>query len=454
MKPLLFSSIRLIPLSFLLTILTGAILLTLPVSSATGSATDFITALFTATTSVCVTGLVVVDTFSHWSLFGHIVILVLIQLGGLGVISVLSMLMLITQRKFSLSNRKILQDSLNLNTDVGVLKFLKRVFRGTIATELAGAALYSYAFVPEFGFVKGLWISLFNSVSAFCNAGIDIMGPDSLERFQEDPYVLGITMVLIIMGGLGFVVWFDISNTTRSGLARRFNPIQIFKRFNEHTKVAITVTFFLIISGAICFYASEYDNPFTIGRLGQRDRIINCLFQSVTLRTAGFCTFPQENLSGISCIIADILMFIGGSPMGTAGGIKTVTFFLMLLWILSYIRAKDKTIIFKRKVNDELMHKATVVVILAMFNVIILTLLLLAVNPMSAEDALFEIISGSGTVGLTRGITSTLNNHGRLVVIAAMYLGRIGPVSMALFFTNGRPRKRVNDYLEGKFYVG
>ncbi len=454
MKLTRIPSMRLIPLSFLVAILVGSLLLILPISSADGNWTDFVTALFTATTSVCVTGLTVVDTFSYWSTFGHVVILFLIQIGGFGIITVISMIMLLTQRKFSLGDRKMLQDSLNLDTEAGILKILSRIFKGTLSVELLGALMYSIVFIPEFGPVKGAWISIFNAISAFCNAGIDIIGPNSLKPYSSNPYVLFVTMLLIVLGGLGYVVWFDLAHVIKKGVKSRFTPVQIFKRFSEHTKLVLAMTFALIAIGWLVFFIAEYDNPLTLKNMSIPDKIFNSLFESITLRTAGFASFSQAGITDLSCVIAYILMFIGGSPVGTAGGIKTVTFFLALMGIITYIRSEDSNILFGRRVSGESMRKSSVIVYVSMFSVITFTLLLNATNPVTLQDALFEVISSLATVGLSMDLTSNLNTIGRLIIIVCMYLGRIGPISMAIFFA-GRIRQKNNQhYLEGKFFVG
>lgn len=448
------SSTRLIPLSFLFAILIGTFLLMLPISSATKNWTDFPTSLFTATTSVCVTGLVVVDTFCYWSLFGKIIILGLIQIGGLGIITVISMLMLLMQKKFSLSDRKVLQDSLNLNTDSGVLKLLIRIVRGTLIIELFGALLYMISFIPEFGIAKGIWISVFTSVSAFCNAGIDIIGTTSLADYHSNPLVLLVTIMLIVLGGLGYVVWFDLSTNVRKGIKRKFNPVQIFKRLNEHTRLVLTVTVTLILFGWIFFFIAEYHNPQTIGNMSTFNKLTNSLFESVTLRTAGFSSFSQSGLTDLSCVISYVLMFIGGSPVGTAGGVKTVTFFLAMMGVFSYIRSHNSNILFHRRVSDDSMRKASVIVYVSSFAVILLTLALIMVNPVRLEDALFEVISASATVGLTRDLTMGLNLAGRMIIVFAMFLGRIGPISLAVFFAGKTRGDSQNKYLEGKFLVG
>ena len=448
------SSVQLIPLSFLVAILLGALLLMLPIASASGQWTNPLTALFTATTSACVTGLVVVDTYSYFSLFGHIVILCLIQVGGLGIITVISMIMLITQKKFSLGDRKMLQDSLNLNTDVGILRLLIRIFKDVLKVELTGTVLYAIAFIPEFGVGRGLWYSFFTSISAFCNAGIDIIGPRSLMDYHSNPLIMATTILLIVMGGLGYVVWFDISEKIRYGIRHRFTPRQVVTRFNEHTKLVLFVTFALIASGAVFFFCAEYNNPGTIGFMSFPHKIINSLFESVTLRTAGFSSFPQENMTDISCVMSYFLMFIGGSPIGTAGGVKTVTIFLAFLNVFTYIRGDDQCIVFHRRVTEENMRKATAVVSVAAFTIVFLTLVLITTNPISVQDGLYEVISASATVGLSRGWTGNLNNIGRIIIIIAMYLGRIGPISLAIFFAGRKHHEGKCKFAEGDFFVG
>ncbi|MCR4830249.1 MAG: potassium transporter TrkH [Pseudobutyrivibrio sp.] len=448
------SSVQLIPLSFLFAIVMGGLILMLPISSATGQWTNPLIALFTSTTSTCVTGLVVVDTYNYFSIFGQVIILCLIQIGGLGIITVISMIMLITQKKFSLGDRKMLQESLNLDTDVGILRILIRISKDVFKVELVGAILYSIVFIPDFGVAKGIWYSVFHSISAFCNAGIDIIGDSSLIAYKENPLVMITTMLLIILGGLGYVVWFDMSEKIKAGIKKGFTPVQIFKRFEEHTKLVVTVTSVLIVSGALFFFVAEYNNYGTIGDLSLFHKIMNSFFESITLRTAGFCSFPQENMTDFSCLMSYMLMFIGGSPIGTAGGVKTVTIFLAVLNVVSYIRGDDQSIVFHKRVTEESMRKATVIVSVAAFTIIVLTLALIITNPINIQDALYEVISASATVGLSRGLTSNLNKIGQILIIIAMYLGRIGPISLAIFFAGRGHHKSKCRYTEGDFFVG
>ncbi|MBR3475330.1 MAG: potassium transporter TrkH [Oscillospiraceae bacterium] len=448
------SPVHIIPLSFLLAIAVGTLLLLLPAASAEGAETDFLTALFTSTTSVCVTGLVVVDTYAHWSLFGKVVILILIQLGGLGIVTAISMVMLFLRRRFSLRSRTLLLDALNLDSRLGLLSFLARIFKWTLIVEGLGAALYCFAFIPRFGPVKGIWVSVFTSISAFCNAGIDIIGPDSLHGYAGSPLVLIVTMGLIVLGGLGYIVWFDLGRCAKDAIHFRFSPRQALRRLGEHSRLVLRLTLWLILLGAVLIFLAEYRNPDTLGNMSPGGKVLNSLFQSVTFRTAGFYAVPQEKLGTFSCLVGYLWMFIGGSPIGTAGGVKTVTMFLVLANTISYTNARKATTLFRRRISDELMQKAAAIVMISFLTMFVSALLLLAFEPVSMTDGLFEAVSAVATVGLSRGLTPSLHTAGRLVIIATMYLGRIGPISMALFLARPKPGKNSVTYGEGKFYVG
>ncbi|MBP5599164.1 MAG: potassium transporter TrkH [Lachnospiraceae bacterium] len=454
MNKRLFSSVQMIPISFFAAIIVGAFLLMFPFASKDGSWTSFVDALFTSATSICVTGLTVVDTGNYWSIFGQTIILILIQIGGLGVITVFSIIMIVAQKKFTLSDRIMLKDALNLETTSGVIKFMIRIIKMTAFVEILGAALYSIEFIPRYGVLKGIRVSLFNSVSAFCNAGMDILGENSLETYQGNAFVLIVTMALIVIGGGGFIVWFDIARKFKSGIKKRFSIKQIVLRFSEHTKLVLSLTTFLIVSGALLVLVFEYNNPETLGNLSFKDKILNSFFESVTYRTAGFCTFSQAGLTEISCIFAYVLMFIGGSPVGTAGGVKTTTFYLAVKNVSSYLHGEDNARVFKKSISAEQMRKASVIVSVGMATIIFLTLLLVGTNHISMQDGLFEIVSASATVGLTRDITPNLNDVGKVIVTIAMYLGRIAPISMAIFLAGINQKKKMIKNPEGHFIIG
>ncbi len=448
------TSTQIIVLGFLLAIFVGALLLMIPFATAKGEETSFLTALFTATTSICVTGLVVVDTFSHWSFFGQLIILVLIQIGGFGVITLFSIVMMMMKKQFSLRTRILIQDYYNLDTISGLIKFLKRVVKDTLIVEGIGAVLYSFIFVPKFGPFKGLWVSIFNSVSAFCNAGMDVMGPNSLIDYQTNLPVNLITMTLIVLGGIGYVVWFDVIENIKRSSKRWIGLRAFWRRLEVHTKLVINLTLFLIISGALLVLLFEWNNPETIGNMSLGNKILASFFQSITFRTAGFATVPQEALTPSTCIAGLMYMFVGGSPVGTAGGIKTVTIFVVMLNVFSFIRNRTEPVVFSRAVSEKLINKASAIVMSNLMLSIVLLMVLMQVCHVPELSAAYEIFSATGTVGLSRGLTASLNVPGQIVVMIGMYAGRIGPISMALFFSTGRSEKNDIRFSNGHFIVG
>lgn len=454
LKTIRIAPAHLIPLSFLMIIIIGAVILYQPFCSADGCRTDLLTALFTATTSVCVTGLVVVDTYAHWSFWGQLVIMLLAQLGGLGIVTVVFGFIILTSKNISLGDRMLLKDALNMNDSRHLLRFLRRVIWGTFIVEGIGALFYMIDFIPRLGVKKGIWASIFQAVSAFCNAGMDVVGPDSMISLRTSPLLMIVTMVLIVLGGLGYVVWFDILRGIKHGFKKHFSPIQIVKRLPEHTRLVILLTLVLIFGGMVVFFILEYNNTETMGLMNTCDKIMNSLFQSVTLRTAGFVSVPQEKLTSASCVAGCMLMFIGGSPVGTAGGVKTVTMFLVIMNAQSYISGRSETVVFKRRISEELMRKASAIIAVSFLTVFTFTILLLLTNPISLEDALYEVVSASATVGLSRGLTPNLNEIGKVIIISAMYLGRIGPISMAIFFSKNASDKNKVHFTDGNFYVG
>ncbi len=447
-------SAQIIPLGFLMMILAGTILLMMPFSSATGEFTPFLTSLFTATTSVCVTGLVVVDTFSYWSTIGQVIILILIQLGGLGIIAVYSSFMLAAKRQISFRNRLLIRDAFNLDSVSGLIRFLQGVLKGTFAVEGIGACFYMVRFIPKYGVIKGIWFSIFTAISAFCNAGIDTLGADSLISYQNDTYLLFVTMGLIVLGGLGYVVWFDLKTTFNDTRKAKRGLMFYTRRLNEHTKLVLVLTATLIAAGAVIVGILEWNNPDTIGNMGIGGKIVNSIFQSVTFRTAGFAAVPQDGLTDATAIAGCIFMFIGGSPVGTAGGVKTVTLFLVFVNTVSFINNKEETVVFNRSVSKDLIRRASAIIFVSFMITFVFIVLLLATNDVNTTDALYEVTSATATVGLSRALTPTLNTSGRIIIILAMFLGRIGPISMAIFFSTNHPEKLKVKQAEGKYIVG
>ena len=365
------SPIQIIMGAFLLVILAGSLLLSLPVSSASGKAVGYIDALFTATTSTCVTGLVTLPTVTTWSFFGQLVILILIQIGGLGVITVLTGLMLLMKRKLGIGDRILIGESFNLNSLDGMVRLVKKVITITLIIEGVGALLYMSVFVPEFG-LRGIWISIFTSVSAFCNAGIDIIAENSLCSYALNPVINITTMLLIIFGGIGFIVLLDIGKMLKNKKRRHFKFLSL------HSKIVLSVTSFLIIAGATLFFIFEYNNPLSIKEFSVPEKIMVSLFQSVTTRTAGFATIAQENLTNASAFWTMLLMFVGGSPAGTAGGIKTVTLFVLFANARAVVRNKRTVDAFDRQLSVDAIKRAEAVFVTSLFIVIASTLFLSA----------------------------------------------------------------------------
>ena len=422
------STTQIILLSFLIAILVGSVLLSLPISSATGEAVPYIDALFTATTSTCVTGLVTVPTVSTWSVFGQVVILILIQIGGLGIITIMTGLMMLVNRKLGIGDRLLLQDAFNLNTMAGLIKFVKNVLFGTLIVEGIGALLYMFVFIPDFG-ARGIWISVYTSVSAFCNAGIDIMAENSLCNYAINPLINIVTSLLIILGGLGYVVWWDVLRVLKT---RTPKNRKVFRHLTLHSKIAITATLLLIFVGGTLIFAFEYSNPLTIGNMSVLEKIEVSLFQSVTTRTAGFASIPQENLTNASALVSILLMMIGGSPVGTAGGMKTVTMAVLFCSALATIRGKKHASLFGRSISSESIRKAVAVSVSFLSIFVISTIALLASNGASMLDVVYETMSATATVGLSRNFTASLNLFGKLIIIFTMYFGRVGPISLAI----------------------
>ncbi len=358
-KKLSFSTTQTILLSFLGVILIGSILLSLPISSATGQGVSYLDALFTATTSVCVTGLVTLSTVSTWSIFGQAVILVLIQIGGLGFIAIVSGLMILLTRRMGIGHKLLIQDAFNLNTMQGLAKFIRNVLLGSLFIEVVGAALCMIVFVPQYG-ERGIWISVFHSISAFCNAGIDILAENSLCDYATNPIINAVTSALIILGGIGYIVWWDVLRVMRSGVVRKGH---FWAHLTLHSKIAITTSAVLIFGGGLLILICEYNNPATIGEMSFFDKIQASLFQSVTTRTAGFASVPQENLRDTTSVIAMAMMLVGGSPVGTAGGLKTVTVAVLICSAFATIRNKSEATLFGRRVSSDSIRRAVAVAV-------------------------------------------------------------------------------------------
>lgn len=429
MKKLFLTPTRIISFIFLVMILVGSVLLALPVSTRGEEATPFIDAMFTAASSTCVTGLSVFDTYTHWSLFGQIVILVLIQIGGLGFMTVFTMVSLALKRNIMIRERKLLMQSAGAEQMGGIIRLVKRIVRGTVFFELLGTLLLSLRFCADFGFIKGIYISLFHSVSAFCNAGFDILGlvspGSSLMPYRSDWLVLLTIMLLITVGSLGFLVWSDIV---------KFRLC--VKKFSLHSKIVLAASVLLFTVSTLLFLI--FENTHTLQGMSIGDKLLNAMFMAVTPRTAGFFTVDYGQVSESGSLLTMLLMFIGGSSGSTAGGIKTTTFAVLLLAMCASARKRDAVCVFKRRIHPDTVGLATSVSFIYLAVHAFSACLLCAVQDFSLKEALFEVISAAGTVGLTCGITADLQAVGKCMMILLMYGGRIGLLSLAIGLSEQR----------------
>ena len=411
---------QIIALGFFLMIMTGTVLLMLPISSKGREWTGFIDALFTATSASCVTGLVVKDTATYWSTFGHIVIITLIQIGGLGFMTIATLFFLTLRKRMGLRKRAVMVESISYTQVAGIVPFVKRIIFGTMIFEGTGAVILAAKFIPEFGPGKGLAYGVFHSISAFCNAGFDLMGvkePYSSFCYYAGDWVINVTLMLLIaIGGLGFMVWDDIAQ-------KKLNV----RRYSLHSKIVLAMSGILTFGGALLFYLFERNN---LGaNLSVGDQILTALFDSVTARTAGFNTTDTAALSGPSNLLTMVLMLIGGSSGSTAGGIKTTTIAVILIYTICGLRGHQHATIFGRRLEDDSLKKATYVLFVNLLLALMGTLVICGIQGLDLVDGLFETFSAIGTVGMTTGITRDLNTVSRLIVIFLMYCGRVGSIS-------------------------
>lgn len=429
------NSTRIIALGFLILILIGSLLLSLPISTRSRTATPYIDSLFTSVSATCVTGLIQYDTFTHWSYFGQAVILALIQIGGIGFMTVLTLFSLFLKRKIGLYERKLLMDSAGTMRISGVVILIRRILIGTAIIESVGAVLLALRFIPKLGVLQGIWHSIFMSVSAFCNAGFDLLGHtekfSSLCSVGTDPVICITIMLMIILGGLGFIVWGDL-------ITNRFN----FKKLSLHSKIALSAAAFLIFIPAILFLILEWNS--SMAGMNTGEKILSSFFAAVSPRTAGFNSVDLTELSEGGSLITMVLMLIGGSPGSTAGGIKTTTAVLLISVLIASIRQKPHVNIFKRRIDSELANRAFSILTIYILAVIIGSVTLCALQPFSIKEVLFETISAVGTVGLTLGITPQLCAVSKIVIMILMFAGRIGGLTLALVLSNKRKNAPVS----------
>lgn len=431
---------RVLALGFASLILIGAILLNLPIASQNGESIGFINALFTSASAVCVTGLVVVNTGLYWSLFGQVVIILLIQMGGLGFMTMATIGALIIGKKITLKERLIIKEQLNQETMSGLVKLTKYVILSTFIIEGIGALLLSTRFIPIYGSVKGIWFSVFHAISAFCNAGFDLTG-DSIAPFVGD-FTINMTIAgLIILGGLGFSVYIDVSRN------------RSFKKLSLHSQLVLSITGALLLVGMILIFLIEYKNPLTLKPLSISEKLIASFFQSVVPRTAGYYSINLAGLYDTTVFLMIILMFVGASPGSTGGGIKTTTFGTLILTTIGVIKGDRDIVAFRKRISYDVINRSLAIATVGMLLILGVSFVLTVTEPANFLDVLFETTSAFATVGLTRGLTPNLTDFGKLAITLTMYIGRVGPLTMAYVFAR-RSKHNNFRYSEGNIMVG
>lgn len=431
---------RVLVLGFLALIVIGGVLLAIPLATVSGKTTSFLDALFTSASASCVTGLIVVNTADHWTIFGQVIILLLIQMGGLGIMTMATIVSLIAGKKISLRERLIIKEQMNQETLSGLVKLIRYVILLTFSIEVMGAVLLSFSFIPKYGVEKGIWFSVFHSISAFCNAGFDITG-DSFVSFTSSYLTISVLSVLIIVGGIGFAVILDVFKNRK------------WSRLGLHTKLVLTISGGLLLLGSVFFFVLEYSNPETLGKMNLIEKIFAAIFASVVPRTAGFNSIDTSLMRESSAFLTIIMMFIGGSPGSTAGGIKTVTFGVILISTISIIRGNRDTEVFKKTINPEIISKSLAIVTAGMGLVIFMAFVLTITEGKEFLDVLFESASAFATVGLSRGITPQLTDIGKIIIMLTMYAGRVGPLTMAFAIGYNKKHRRYK-YSQGHISVG
>lgn len=434
---------------FAAVILIGAILLSLPIATQTGERTSFLDSLFTATSAVCVTGLVVVDTATHWNFFGQIVIIILIQTGGLGFMTITTLFSLIVKKRINLKERLLIQESLNQIDLSGLVKLTRYILLMTFVIEGIGALILSTVFIPQFGFIRGSWYSIFHAISAFCNAGFDLMGNvtgpySSLMYYVNNTTITLAISALIILGGLGFPVILDIVKNKK------------ISKLNMHSKIVLISTSILIVVGMLFIFIVEYKNVGTLGNLSLKGKILASLFQSVTIRTAGFATIDLTILHQATLFIMMIFMFVGASPASTGGGVKTTTIAVLILTVKSFLLGKEDIEVFGRRITSSTVRKSVGIFFVGVLAVLTGILLIVLIEPeFDLLEASFEVVSALATVGLSIGGSPNLTSIGKLLIVIYMFMGRVGllTIFLALVAKNTVNKQQIR-YPEGRIIVG
>ena len=445
-RPKNLSATKIIAITFASIILLGACLLTLPIASRSGISCGFRPALFTATSATCVTGLVLYDTWSQWSGFGQTVIISLIQIGGLGFMSAATLFVFFLHRRIGLKQRLVMAQALSISDMDGIVRLQKMVLTGSFTVEGIGAAILFFRFLPEYGFRNALKWGVFHSISAFCNAGFDIFGcitpGTSLMEFQSDPVVLLTLGALVITGGLGFLVWQEMAEK------------RSFRKFSVYTRLVLLTTLALILTGWVLTCLLEWNNPATLGPMPVGDKLLNGLFQSITLRTAGFAAIDQALLTEGGKAMSIVLMLVGGSSGSTAGGLKTVTFIVLILFMAARARGRETVCVYKRTIPKGQVLDAMTIAFIMIFLAVSGGIFISATSPIGFTDALYEAVSALATVGLTAGATGNLSIPAQLLMIVYMYFGRVGILTISLGFLTGNRAEERLQYAETNLLIG
>ncbi|AVQ46797.1 TrkH family potassium uptake protein [Clostridium botulinum] len=438
-----FTPVQILAIGFAIVIFVGAILLSLPISSQTGQRTPFLDCLFTSTSAVCVTGLIVVDTGTHWTYFGKTVIMLLIEVGGLGFMSFATLLALLVGKKITLKERLVMQEALNTFNIQGLVKMARYILLFTLSIQGGGALLLSTQFIPKYGLAKGLYYSIFHSISAFCNAGFDLFGDfNSLTGVYDNPIIILVIAFLIIIGGLGFYVWYEIYH------------YKGHRKLSTHSKLVLSATALLLSVGTVLMFIFESRNPGTMANMTFGNKVLSSFFAAVTPRTAGFNSISTSDMTMAGKFLTIILMFIGGASGSTAGGIKVTTAGVLIMTVVCVVKGKQDTEINKRRISKEIVYRALAITIISLTLVITVTMILSITEvKFPFEYYLYEATSAFGTVGITLGLTTKLSAIGKIVILLTMYAGRVGPLTLAIAFARKLKNSSIK-YPEEKILVG
>lgn len=449
-----FTTVHITALSFLLLIFVGSFLLSLPICSE--KPISYIDALFTAVSSVCVTGLSTISISEQFTFWGKLVILFLIQIGGLGFMTFLTLIFVFFKKRITLKERILLGDSFGSNALKGLIRLTKRVFLYTLIIETAGAALIAIKTIPLYGIKNGIWRAIFFAISSFCNAGFDLFYGNSLINFVSDKLICTVAMILTILGGLGFLVWNEIREKIEYKIKNKMSFKKMINAFSVHTKMVFSVTFILIVLGMVSILIVEHNNEATIANMSFADKLYVSLFQSVNARTSGITAVPVKELTPAGKIITISLMFIGGAPGSTAGGIKTVTFGLIVMTAISVVLNKKRVNIFKREIPEELIKKAVALLLLALTLVLMATIVLtITEKNIDTLDLAFEVVSAFSTCGLSASVTPLLSTAGKITIMVLMYAGRITTITMTMAIFRGKIKEHdVGRYPQEDIMIG